>query len=48
MVEWRDEGVGIGKYRKAEGDIWRGWVVVDKEKRAGLGKNGVVGIVREP
>lgn len=45
LVYWIDEGVVILKYINLDGDIWIGFVVIDKENIVGFGKNVFVVIV---
>ncbi|KON83165.1 levanase [Rossellomorea marisflavi] len=48
LVHWKDEGVAIPKYTNDNGDPWSGSVVIDRENKAGFGKDAFIAIVTQP
>jgi levanase len=47
LVNWKNEGVAIPKFRNALGDIETGSAVVDSEGTAGFGKGAVVAVLTQ-
>lgn len=47
LVNWRDEGVAIEKYRNGLGDIQTGSAVVDTDNTAGFGHGAVIALVTQ-
>lgn len=47
LVNWKNEGVAIGKFRNGLGDIETGTAVVDTEGTAGFGKGAVIAVLTQ-